>query len=45
MAPEVISNVHDCKKPYTYKCDVFSMGIVAHLILMGANPLKGRSYE
>lgn len=24
---------------------MYSFGIIAHLILMGSNPLKGKSYE
>jgi serine/threonine protein kinase len=39
MAPEVFL------KRYSEKCDMFSFGIIAHLILMGSNPLKGRNYE
>jgi len=44
MAPEVI-NCEIFKKEYTSKCDIFSLGIIAHLILLGNNPLKGKSYE
>lgn len=39
MAPEIFL------KRYSEKCDMYSFGIIAHLILMGSNPLKGKSYE
>lgn len=44
MAPEVIINKHSSIRPYSNKCDIFSFGIVAHIILMGSNPLKGKNY-
>lgn len=45
MAPEVIANSSDQRKPYTSKCDIFSFGIIAHMVLLGFNPLKGKNYE
>lgn len=39
MAPEVF------QRSYSEKSDIFSFGIIAHLLLMGSNPLKGKSYE
>lgn len=45
MAPEVYVNEFSHVKPYSNKCDLFSFGIVAHILLMGYNPLKGKSYE
>jgi hypothetical protein len=30
-------------KSYGYKCDIFSFGVVAHMLLMGNNPLAGKS--
>jgi serine/threonine protein kinase len=45
MAPEVIINTADVRRPYPDKCDLFSFGIIAHMILLGRNPLKGKSYE
>jgi serine/threonine protein kinase len=45
MAYEVISNVSDKKKSYDSKCDMFSFGIIAHMMLMGFNPLKGKNYN
>jgi len=44
MAPEVI-NSEKYNKPYSAKCDIFSLGIICHLLLLGSNPLKGKSYE
>lgn len=45
MAPEVIANTSEVRKPYSEKCDIFSFGIIAHMILIGRNPLKGKTYE
>lgn len=45
MAPQVIANSSEQRKAYNGKCDVFSFGIIAHMILMGFNPLKGKNYE
>ena len=32
-------------RPYNAKCDLFSFGIVVHMLLMGSNPIKGKNYE
>lgn len=45
MAPEVIENAGEHKKPYGHKCDIFSLGIICHMLLMGYNPLKGENYD
>ena len=45
MAYEVIQNTADKCKPYDFKCDMFSFGIICHMVLMGYNPLKGKNYE
>lgn len=45
MAPEVIENSGEFKKPYTNKCDIFSYGIIAHMLLMEFNPVKGENYD
>jgi serine/threonine protein kinase len=45
MAPEVVFNTPDQRKQYTTKCDIFSFGIIAYIILLGENPLKGKNYE
>jgi serine/threonine protein kinase len=45
MAPEVAANTSQSRKPYSAKCDIFSFGIIVHMILLGYNPLKGKNYE
>ena len=45
MAPEVIDNAGEGKKYYGMKCDIFSYGIIAHMLLVGYNPLKGHTYD
>lgn len=30
-------------KNYGYKCDIFSFGVIVHMLLMGYNPLAGQS--
>ena len=41
----MIENSGEHKKPYTAKCDLFSLGIIAHMLLLGSNPVKGESYD
>jgi serine/threonine protein kinase len=41
----VIENSGEHKKPYNNKCDLFSFGIIAHMLLLGYNPVKGDSYD
>lgn len=45
MAPEVFANEFSCLRPYSTQSDMFSFGIVAHMLLMGSNPIKGKSYD
>ncbi len=45
MAHEVITNSADKKKAYDCKCDMFSFGIIVHMMLLGYNPLKGKNYN
>lgn len=45
MAYEVIHNTMDKKKTYDCKCDMFSFGIIAHMMLLGYNPIKGGNYN
>jgi serine/threonine protein kinase len=43
MAPEVFAAEQD--KTYDEKCDIFSFGIIAHMMLLGWNPLKGKNSD
>ena len=45
MAPEVINSDPKVFKLYNNKCDIFSMGIIVHMMLMGTNPLKGATFN
>ena len=44
MAHEVITNTPLNREPYDQKIDIFSMGIIVHLMLTGNNPLRGKTY-
>lgn len=43
MAPEVI-NIKDLTTKYDKVCDVYSLGLVFHLLLTGKPAFTGRSY-
>ncbi len=45
IAPEVLLTDSQYYKSYSYKCDIFSFGIVAHMFMMGYNPLTGKCIE
>ena len=45
MAPEIIENTAEKRRVYDFKCDIFSFGIISHMLLMGSNPLKGKNYD
>ncbi|CAM6002298.1 unnamed protein product [Sphagnum balticum] len=45
IAPEVIANTSENRKPYDTRADMFSFGIITHMLLLQKNPLKGRNYE
>jgi serine/threonine protein kinase len=40
MAPEIVKNL-----PYDTKVDIWSLGIVAYILLSGKPPFNGRSKE
>ncbi len=44
VAPEVI-NIKDMKTKYTPACDVFSLGLIFHLLLFGKSLFKGKTYN
>ena len=43
IAPEVLLSDSALYKSYGYKCDIFSFGIVCYMLLMGCNPLAGKT--
>ena len=45
IAHEVISSNPLNRRAYDGRCDVFSLGLIAYLILVGYNPLKAKNYH
>lgn len=45
IAPEVISSSSQHRNRYDTKSDMFGFGIIAHMLLMGTNPLRGKTYK
>lgn len=43
VAPEVI-NIKDLNTKYDKVCDIYSLGLVFHLLLTGKPAFSGRSY-
>lgn len=44
VAPEVI-NIKDMKAKYSPICDIFSLGLIFHLLLFGKSLFKGKTYS
>jgi serine/threonine protein kinase len=44
VAPEVI-NIKDMKSTYSSVCDIYSAGLVFHLLLTGKAAFSGKSYN
>jgi len=44
VAPEVI-NIKDMKAKYSSICDIFSLGLIFHLLLFGKSVFKGKTYS
>lgn len=45
IAPEIVNNTPTSKKKYDCKSDMFGFGVIAHMLLIGYNPVRGRSYK
>jgi serine/threonine protein kinase len=44
VAPEVV-NIKDLKTTYDAVCDMFSLGLIFHILLMGKSPFSGKTYN
>lgn len=44
VAPEVI-NIKDMKTKYAPVCDIFSLGLIFHLLVFGKSLFKGKTYN
>lgn len=44
VAPEVI-NIKDMKIKYTPACDIYSLGLIFHLLLFGKSAFPGTNYN
>jgi serine/threonine protein kinase len=44
IAPEVVNNSEKSRKRYDTKSDMYGFGIIAHMLLLGSNPLRGKNY-
>lgn len=44
VAPEVI-NIKDMKQRYKTSCDIFSLGLIFHVLLKGKSIFKGTTYN
>ena len=44
VAPEVI-NIRDMKTKYKPICDMFSLGLIFHLLVFGKSVFKGKTYN
>ena len=40
VAPEIV-NLSDSKIRYGCKCDMFSLGVIFHILLLGKSPFDG----
>ena len=44
VAPEVV-NIKDMKAKYDPICDLFSVGVIFHILLTGKSPFPGKTYN
>ena len=45
IAPEVVTNTEGNRKKYDTISDMYGFGIVAHMLLLGSNPIRGKTYK
>jgi len=43
IAPEVIMSEYDCKVGYNEKADIWSIGVLAYVLLSGCSPFNGKN--
>ena len=44
VAPEVV-NLRDTKAKYGTICDLFSLGVIFHMLILRKSPFPGREYD
>jgi calcium-dependent protein kinase len=44
VAPEIV-NLKDRNAKYTCACDLFSLGIIFHMLLLNKSPFPGKEYN
>jgi calcium-dependent protein kinase len=44
VAPEII-NIKDMRTKYSPSCDIFSLGLIFHLLLFGKSVFRGKTYS
>jgi len=44
VAPEVV-NIKDLKSTYDPVCDMYSCGLIFHILLVGRSPFNGKTYN
>ncbi len=44
VAPEII-NLKELNVKYSPVCDMYSLGIIFHILLLGKSPFDGKTYE
>jgi calcium-dependent protein kinase len=44
VAPEIV-NLKSSKASYTTACDLFSLGVIFHLMVLGKSPFPGKTFD
>ena len=44
VAPEIV-NLKNLKAKYTTKCDLFSLGVIFHMLILKKSPFPGKEYD